>query len=85
MWPYNCKILVNETCTLSFIQLEQEIDLILAKKDVAKTAAKDWQTKWTPAILQHSATLTGKQGAMYKQNQKACQGGYSIIHMYKKL
>lgn len=56
------------------MQLEQEIDLILAKKDVAKTSAKDWQTKWTPAILQHSATLVGKQGAIFKHNQKACQG-----------
>ena len=64
------------------MQQEQEIDLIPAKKDVAKTATEDWQTKWTPAILQHSATLTGRQGAMYKQNQKACQGSHSIFTVH---
>ena len=58
------------------LQVEQEIDLVLGKKGIVKAGAIAWMTKWTPAILQHSDTLTGKLGAIFKQNQMACHGTY---------
>ena len=59
------------------------MDLILGKRDVGQSAATEWQTKWTPALLQHSDTLTGQQGVLLKQNQKACQGMYlTVLHAY---
>jgi hypothetical protein len=38
------------------IQIQQEIDLVLSKKDTFKLALADWQTKWIPAILQCGET-----------------------------
>ena len=61
------------------LQVDQEIDLVLGKKDVITTATSDWEMKWTPAVLEHSDNLTGKLGAIFKQNQMACQG---IITFY---
>ncbi len=62
--------------------MEHEIDMILQRKDVAKAAAKDWQTKWAPAIHAHSETLTGKLGALFKTNQKTCEGKYYHTSTY---
>ena len=39
-----------------------------------KDAVKEWRNKWAPAIIQLSETLTGKQGAVYKQSQMASHG-----------
>ena len=47
MWPYNCRILV-ETCILSFMQQEQEINLIPAKKDVAIFHLNPWKNRVHP-------------------------------------
>ena len=66
-----CIIICSATHTF-LLQVEQEIDLVLGTKDVVKAGTTAWVTKWTPAILQHSDTLTGKLGALYKQNQMAC-------------
>ena len=59
---------------VTLLQVEQEIDFVLGKKDVVKAGTAAWVTKWVPAILQHSDTLTGKLGTIYKQNQMACHG-----------
>ena len=56
------------------------MDLILAKKDVALSATTEWKSKWTPALLQLSETLTGKQGALLKQSQRICHGTYSCVY-----
>ena len=61
------------------MQLEQEIDLILGQKEAVKAASHEWDTKWGPAIIELSETMTGKQATIYKQNQMASQGIYSII------
>lgn len=56
------------------LQIEQEIGLILGRKDVIKGAIQEWTNKWAPAIIKLSETLTGKQGALYKHNQMASHG-----------
>lgn len=53
----------------STIQIEQQIGLILGRRDVVKGAVQEWTNKWVPAIIQLNESLTGKQGAMYKQSQ----------------
>ena len=58
---------------VQILQLEQEMELVLEKRNVAKSAAKEWQLKWTPAITEYSETLKGKQGTMFKQNQQMFQ------------
>ena len=55
------------------LQIEQEIDLMLGQKDV-KAAGREWDTKWGPAIIELSKTMTGKQAVVYKENQMTCQG-----------
>ena len=55
------------------------MDLILSRKDVSQSAAVEWQRKWTPAILQYSDTLVGKQAVLFKQNQKPCQGVHLTV------
>ena len=62
--------------SLFILQFEQEIDLVLGSSDMVKTGMHDWVTKWTPAILQHSQTLTGKLGAIYKQYQMSYHGKF---------
>ena len=52
------------------------MDLILGKNDVVKLCASEWNLRWTPAILHHSDTLSGKAATIYKQNQMACQSNY---------
>jgi hypothetical protein len=42
------------------MKLEQEVDIILKKRDVIKAATEDWKSKWTPAILAYVKTLKGK-------------------------
>lgn len=59
---------------IKFLQIEQEIGLILGRKDVVKGAVHEWTTKWVPAIIQLSETLTRKQGTVYKQSQMASHG-----------
>jgi hypothetical protein len=56
------------------MQIAEEMDLVLSKKNVCKMAARDWAVKWTPAILQLSKTLKGKQADLYKLNQQQCEG-----------
>lgn len=58
----------------SHMQIAEEMDLVLSKKNVCKMAARDWAVKWTPAILQLSKTLKGKQADLYKLNQQQCEG-----------
>ena len=41
-------------------QLEQEMDLILSKKDSVKVAGREWGAKWTPAIQGYAASLSYK-------------------------
>ena len=64
--------------TIIVLQIEQEIDLVLGKKDVMKVCSGDWIRKWTPAILHHSDTLTGKAGVVYKHNQMSIQGMWYV-------
>ena len=40
--------------------MEQEIDLILKKKDVVKGGVEDWKRKRAPAIVSYAKTLKGK-------------------------
>lgn len=58
------------------------MDLILGKKEVGPSAIMEWKRKWTPALLRYSETLTGKQGALMKQNHKSCQGNL-VCMLYK--
>ena len=45
------------------MQLDQEIDLILDKKDVIQ-AIEDWCSKWVPAVLEYGYTLAGKKAQL---------------------
>ena len=63
-------------CVYLFIQLEQEIDIILEKRDVLKTAQQDLSSTWVPAILQYGASCTGKTAAAIPQAKKDCEGTY---------
>ena len=47
-----------------------------------KDAVKEWRNKWAPAIIQLSETLTGKQGAVYKQSQMASHGMLILITLF---
>ena len=64
-------------CCYYFIQLEQEIDLILEKKGAFASALQDWSTKWVPAILEYSNTVAGKKAALLSATRKVYEG---IIH-----
>ena len=67
------------------------MDLILGRKDAVKVAVHNWNSKWAPAIIQLSESLTGKQGTVYKQNQMASHGMYidraiiMYIYMYTSI
>ena len=61
------------------LQIIEEMDLILSKKNVCKTAARDWAVKWTPAILRLSKTLRGKQAEVFKRNTENCEGDYVML------
>lgn len=39
---------------LYFIQLEQELDLIMKKKELIRIAISQWREKWVPAIKDHA-------------------------------
>lgn len=56
-------------------QLELEIDLILGKKDVAKNAAAEWVSKWTPAILACAQGMRGKAAQSAVQEAERKYGG----------
>lgn len=43
-----------------YTQLEQEMDLILDKRDSVKIAGREWDAKWTPAIQSYAASLSSK-------------------------
>lgn len=43
-----------------YVQLEQEIDLILGKKDVVRNSVTEWSSKWSPAILAYVQGVRGK-------------------------
>ena len=45
---------------LPFLQLEQEMSMILEGKDVVKTAGCQWSLKWVPAILGYARSLKTK-------------------------
>ena len=62
--------------SLSYI----EIDLILGKKDVAKNAAAEWVSKWTPAVLACAQGIWGKAAHFVIQEDERKYGG--IIHNY---
>ena len=47
-------------CYLSYVQLEQEVDCILKKRDVVKSASEDWKGKWAQAIISYALTLKSK-------------------------
>ena len=65
------------TWYLSIIQLEQEIDLILEKRDVFKSALQDWTSSWVPAIIQYGESAqTGKTAAVVVQAKKDYEGTY---------
>ena len=56
-------------CALIF-QIQQDIDLVLTKRDTFKLALADWQTKWVPAILQYGET----RGNLKQKADKAFLG-----------
>ena len=57
-----------------YVQLEQEFDLILGRKDVVITAMHDWTYKWVPAILERADTLTGKAATLVLGAKKKYEG-----------
>ena len=64
-------------CLLPLIfQLEQEIDLVLEKKNVFDNALKEWSNKWVPAILEYSNSLSGKKATLAAVIRKDCEGMY---------
>lgn len=56
------------------MQLEQEINLIIERTDMFNMAVNNWNTKWVPAILEYSYTLTGKKATMVLSVQKQYEG-----------
>ena len=62
-----------------YTQLEQEMDLILEKKDVSKSALQQWTTVWVPSILQYAETCTGKKVASAITQAKT---DYEGVHEY---
>ena len=56
------------------LQLEQEICLIVERTDMFTRAVNDWNTKWVPAILQYSLTLSGKKATTVLSVQKQFEG-----------
>ena len=63
------------------MQLEQEIDLILGRKDIVKTAMHDWTYKWVPAILERAGTLKGKATTLMLETQKKYEGMIMLIQL----
>ena len=49
-----CTCIANNSRLI--VQIQQEIDRVLSKRDHFKLALADWQTKWIPAILQCGET-----------------------------
>ena len=69
-YPYSVSKLIEGSGGKSYFfytQIEQEVDLILQKKDVVKNASQDWRLKWIPGILKKCDQLSGKQLKMYHQ------------------
>ena len=56
------------------MQLEQEFDLILGRKDVVTTAMHNWTYKWVPAILERAGTLSGKAATLLLGAKKKYEG-----------
>ena len=48
------------SCVCILFQFEQEVDIILKKRDVVRSAAEDWKSKWCGAILAYTETLKSK-------------------------
>ena len=59
-----------------FMQLEQEIDMILEKNGVFSSALQDWSNKWAPIILEYSSSLSGKKSMLASQIRTDCEGIY---------
>lgn len=57
-----------------FLQLEQEIDLILDRKGVFASALQSWSSKWVPAIKEYASTLSGKKAELVAEAQRECRG-----------
>ena len=55
------------------LQLEQELDMILDKKDVLKSAQQHW-TVWVQAILQYADSCTGKLATAVQQAKSDYEG-----------
>ena len=70
---FNFTLLWIRCMYIQTLQIEQEMELVLEKRNVAKSATREWQLNWTPAIIDYSETLKGKQGTMFKQNQQMFQ------------
>ena len=55
-------------------QVEQEMDMILEKKDVMQSALKVWNEKVIPAVLEYGDQSTGKASTLYIQTQSDFEG-----------
>ena len=62
-----------------FLQLEQEIDLILDRKGVFASALQSWSSKWVPAIKEYASTLSGKKAELVAEAQRECQGNCCFL------
>ena len=56
--------------------MKQEMGLMLCRNDAVKVAIQEWNSKWVPAILKLSESLTGNPAAVFKHNQRTAKGSY---------
>ena len=63
------------------MQIDLEMDLILEKKTVVKTAASAWVSTWVPAINAYSASLKGKATKEALKNAQETYKGNNSIFM----
>ena len=64
-------------------QMENEVDLVLEKKDVLKRAVTDWEDKWVPAIAAYSDSCTGKvtrEVVSLVKHLYSTEGTYKYLH-----
>ena len=60
-------------------KLEQEMDMILEKKDVMQAALQVWNEKIIPAVLEYGEGSSGKVATLFTQAQSDYEG---IFHVF---
>lgn len=63
------------------MQIEQEMDLILSRRDSFKQALQNWKESWAPALMEYGSNLHKN---IYEDAQKMFEG-IVVAHVKDRL